>query len=261
MTVLLNAVCLSSEVIMNEKTRRIVRIAAALVLIVCLGICIFYVFDNIKSRHTAEKLNELKGSESEYTVPEILHEYRALCAENEDTIGWLKIEGTTIDNVVMQAPDEINKYLHLDFYGNYSYRGCLFLDEYCDVLCSDNLIIYGHNMKDGSMFGALMDYVNEDFYREHKLICFDSIYEKHTYEVVAAIKTNLNTEDASVFRYDLYVGENDKKMFTEYAKFINDNKLYATDSELQKGDKILTLTTCAYHENEGRFIVVARQIS
>lgn len=246
---------------MNEKARKIVRIIAALVLVVCLGICIFYAVDNLRSKRTSEKLNELKGSESEYTVPEILPEYRALCAENADTIGWLKIEGTAIDNVVMQAPDEINKYLHLDFYGDYSYRGCLFLDEYCDVLHSDNLIIYGHNMKDGSMFGALMDYVNEDFYREHKLISFDSIYEKHTYEVVAAIKTNLNTEDDSVFRYDLYVSENDKQMFKEYVKFIDENRIYTTDSQLQDGDRILTLSTCAYHENEGRFVVIARQIS
>ena len=246
---------------MNEKIRKIVRFIAVAVLILSLGIVIFYSVDKIRSSQTGDKLNELKGSESEDVVPEILPEYRALFAENSDTIGWLKIDGTEIDNVVMHAPNELNKYLHKDFYGDYSYRGCLFLDEYCDVMHSDNQIIYGHNMKDGSMFGALMGYVNEDFYKIHKIICFDSIYEKHTYEVVAAVKTTLNTEDDSVFRYDLYVGENDAEMFDKYAKFLADNKLYDTDSSLEKGDKLLTLSTCAYHEEDGRFIVVAKQIS
>ena len=245
---------------MNDKMRKIIRLIALIALIVSAGVLIFYAVDDLRSKNTGDKLNDLKGAQATSALPDILPEYKALYAENPDTIGWLRIDGTGIDNVVMYAPDEIDKYLHTDFYGNYSYRGCLFVDEYCDILSSDNLIIYGHNMKDYSMFGSLMYYVSEDFYRQHKLISFDTIYEKQTYEIVAAIKTELVPEGSDGFKYYEYTGSGDEDSFSEYVKFIEENKLYDTDAELSPGDKILTLSTCAYHSEDGRFIVVARKI-
>lgn len=245
---------------MNDKMRKIIRLIALIALIVSAGVLIFYAVDDLRSKNTGDKLNDLKGAQATSALPDILPEYKALYAENPDTIGWLRIDGTGIDNVVMYAPDEIDKYLHTDFYGKYSYRGCLFVDEYCDILSSDNLIIYGHNMKDYSMFGSLMYYVSEDFYRQHKLISFDTIYEKQTYEIVAAIKTELVPEGSDGFKYYEYTGSGDEASFSEYVKFIEENKLYDTDAELSPGDKILTLSTCAYHSEDGRFIVVARKI-
>ena len=245
---------------MNDKTRKIIRLIALIALVVSVGILIFYAVDDMRSKNTDDKIKGLKDAEPTFTIPDVLPEYEALYAENADTIGWLKVDGTGIDNVVMYAPDEIDKYLHKDFYGKYSYRGCLFVDEYCDMLSSDNLIIYGHNMKDYSMFGSLMYYVSEDFYRQHKLISFDTIYEKQTYEIVAAIKTELVPEGSDGFKYYEYTGSGDEDSFSEYVKFIEENKLYDTDAELSPGDKILTLSTCAYHSEDGRFIVVARKI-
>ena len=245
---------------MNDKMRKIIRLIALIALVVSVGVLIFYAVDDMRSKGTDDKLKDLKGAQATSALPDILPEYKALYAENPDTAGWLRIDGTGIDNVVMYAPDEIDKYLHTDFYGNYSYRGCLFVDEYCDMLSSGNLIIYGHNMKDYSMFGSLMYYVSEDFYRQHKLISFDTIYEKQTYEIVAAIKTELVPEGSGGFKYYEYTGSGDEASFSEYVKFIEENKLYDTDAELSPGDKILTLSTCAYHSEDGRFIVVARKI-
>lgn len=245
---------------MNDKMRKIIRLIALIALVVSVGVLIFYAVDDLRSKNTGDKLKDLKGAQATSALPDILPEYKALYAENPDTIGWLRIDGTGIDNVVMYAPDEIDKYLHTDFYGKYSYRGCLFVDEYCDILSSDNLIIYGHNMKDYSMFGSLMYYVSEDFYGQHKLISFDTIYEKQTYEIVAAIKTELVPEGSDGFKYYEYTGSGDEASFSEYVKFIEENKLYDTDAELSPGDKILTLSTCAYHSEDGRFIVVARKI-
>ena len=245
---------------MNDKMRKIIRLIALIALVVSVGVLIFYAVDDMRSKNTGDKLKDLKGAQATSALPDILPEYKALYAENPDTVGWLRIDGTGIDNVVMYAPDEIDKYLHTDFYGNYSYRGCLFVDEYCDILSSDNLIIYGHNMKDYSMFGSLMYYVSEDFYRQHKLISFDTIYEKQTYEIVAAIKTELVPEGSDGFKYYEYTGSGDEDSFSEYVKFIEENKLYDTDAELSPGDKILTLSTCAYHSEDGRFIVVAKKI-
>ncbi|MBP3483968.1 MAG: class B sortase [Oscillospiraceae bacterium] len=244
---------------MNGRLRKLLRITAAAVLVFSLGNLLFYLYDDYHSRKTEDQLRELKD-QAELEIPDVLPEYSSIYNENSDTIGWLKIDGTGIDNVVMYAPDEIEKYLHADFYGNYSYRGCLYVDEYCDILRSDNLIIYGHNMKDGSMFGSLMNYADEGFYEKHKYISFDTIYEKQTYEVVAAIKTAIPAAGEECFRYYEYTGSDDVKMFNEYVEFIEENRLYPTDAKLHEGDSILTLSTCAYHADDGRFIVVARKI-
>ena len=244
---------------MNTDTRKIVRVISLIVLIVSLCVLAVYIIGDLRDAKTEDDIKGLKGNDVK--VPEVLDEYAGLYAENSDTIGWLKIDGMTIDYVVMQAPDEINKYLRHDFYGKDSTRGCLFVDEYCDIFNSDNIIIYGHNMKDGSMFGTLDSYADESFYAEHKIIRFDTIYEKHSYEVVAAISTSIPAKDEDVFRYYEYTSSNDEETFLDYADFIEKNKLYDTGVEINPGDKLLTLSTCAYHTTDGRFVVVARQIS
>ena len=244
---------------MNIDTRKIVRVISLIVLIASLCVLAVYVIGDLRDAKTEDDIKGLKGNDVK--VPEVLDEYAGLYAENSDTIGWLKIDGMTIDYVVMQAPDEINKYLRHDLYGKGSTRGCLFVDEYCDIFNSDNIIIYGHNMKDGSMFGTLDSYADESFYAEHKIIRFDTIYEKHSYEVVAAISTSIPAKDEDVFRYYEYTSSNDEETFLDYADFIEKNKLYDTGVEINPGDKLLTLSTCAYHTTDGRFVVVARQIS
>ena len=244
---------------MKLDVRIIIRIIAFMALIVSLCILAVYIIGDIRDAQSDRDINDLKNSDVK--LPDVLDEYAGLYAENSDTIGWLKIDGTEIDYVVMQAPDEINKYLRNDFYGKSSTRGCLFVDEYCDIFKSDNIIVYGHNMKDGTMFGTLDRYANESFYSEHKLIQFDTIYEKHTYEVVAAIKTKIPAKGEKVFRYYEYTSSNDEETFLEYADFIEKNKLYDTGVVINPGDKLLTLSTCAYHTTDGRFIVVAKQIS
>ena len=108
------------------------------------------------------------------------------------------------------------------------------------------------------MFGVIVDYQSEEFYKQHKYISFDTIYEKQTYEVVAAIQTELPSDSAEGFRYNEYTGS-DEKSFAEYVKFIGENKLYDTGVQISPGDKLLTLSTCAYHTESGRFIVIAKR--
>ena len=242
---------------MKQSIRKAIRLVSLVVFIVCAAVLIFYYIGDLRDAETGRKVDKLR--DSEVTVPDILDEYAGLYAENSDTIGWLKIDGTGIDNVVMYVPHDNSRYLHTDFYGNDSYRGCLFVDGWCDVLSSDNIIIYGHNMSDSSMFGSLMYYVSEDFYKQHKTVSFDTIYEKQSYEIVAAIKTELVPEGEYGFKYYEYTGSDDES-FDEYVKFIEENRLYDTDAQLSSGDKLLTLSTCAYHTEDGRFIVVARKI-
>ena len=239
-----------------------IRVIAAVMLAVSLVFLGIYLFQDIHDSNIAKDILKLKGQKIDDSekIPDVLDDYAALYGENKDVIGWLKIDGTNIDNVVMFAPKEHEKYLRHDFYGNYSTRGCLYVDEGCNILHSDNLIIYGHHMKDGTMFGKLEDYSTKTYYLNHKYINFDTIYEKHRYQVVAAIKTEIPPEDKECFRYYHYIGENDTEMLEQYKEFIAENQLYNTGVQLNEGDKILTLSTCAYHTDNGRFIVVAKQI-
>ena len=237
---------------------KIIRIVSLTVFLVCTAAIIVYLISSAKEKQTNEDVRDLKNNGTK--VAEVLDEYAGVYAENQDTIGWLKIDGTAIDYVVMYAPDEIEKYLRTDFYGNHATGGCLFVDEYCDIDTSDNLIIYGHNMHNGTMFADLLKYESEDFGLEHRTIHFDTIYEKHDYELVAAIYTDLDGDEETGFRYYEYVGANDEESFEKYCDFIEKNRLYDTGVTLRPGDRILTLSTCSYHSDDGRFILVARRL-
>ena len=243
---------------MKISLQKVIRIVSLIVFIACTAVLAVYIIGDIRDSESNKNVDKLK--DAEVTVPDVLDEYAGLYAENPDTIGWLKIDGTELDNVVMFSRHDNEKYLYTDFYGNSSYRGCLFVDGWCDVLTSDNIIVYGHHMKDGSMFGVIVDYQSDEFYKQHKYISFDTIYEKQTYEVVAAIQTELPSDGEEGFRYNEYTGS-DEKTFAEYAKFIDKNKLYDTGVRISPGDKLLTLSTCTNILQEERYTLQAVLVS
>ena len=109
-------------------------------------------------------------------------------------VGWIKVEDTKIYYPVMQSIDEPNFYLKHGFDKDYTDYGCPYIQENCDVeKPSDNLVIYGHNMKDGSMFSGLMKFRDKDFWEKHKTISFDTLTDHYEYEVVAVFKTVVYT--------------------------------------------------------------------
>lgn len=134
------------------------------------------------------------------------HNIQALIAENADCIGWLSIDGTNISYPVMYTPSEPQKYLRRNFYGEYSQSGVPFLDGRCD-LQSSNLIIYGHNMRNGTMFSDLKRYVDRDFLNAHRTIKFETTDGVQTFIVTEAQKTN--TSDAW---YDRIAAEDDRQL-------------------------------------------------
>ncbi len=125
--------------------------------------------------------------------PAAEHDIQALIAENADCIGWLSFDGTNISYPVMYTPSDPQKYLRRSFYGKYSQSGVPFLDGRCD-LQSTNLIIYGHNMKNGTMFSDLKRYVDRDFLNAHRTVKFETADGVQTFIVTEALKTN--TSDA-----------------------------------------------------------------
>lgn len=186
-----------------------------------------------------------------------LEKYRALKEENPDFIGWIRVEGTHIDYPVMQSVDEPNFYLKHGFDQKNNSYGVPYLDEACVLGVSNNLVIYGHHMKNGSMFCDLDGYKSIEFRNEHPVIYFDSAQGFCSYEVVAVFTYNTNKEH---FRYDYYTAM-DEAAFAEFKDNVTARQLYATGLEWDFGDEFLTLSTCEYTYNNGRLVVVARKCS
>lgn len=191
----------------------------------------------------------------------ILSKYVNLYKRNNDFIGWLTIEGTVIDYPVMQSMYDEEYYLRRDFDKEYSYAGTLFIDTSCNVeKPSDNIIIYGHHMNTGKMFHELEEYEDEDYYEKHKFITFDTIYGSGTYEVIAAYRTKIYDEDYTGFKYYEFFDARDSVEFENYVSNSKSLTPYNIEASAKYGDSLITLSTCAYHTENGRFVVVARKM-
>lgn len=199
------------------------------------------------------------GEASNIPAPRpVMEKYRALYQENSDLVGWLSIEGTSINYPVTQREDD-EYYLHHDFYGEDSRYGCLYVKNQADVdTPGTNFIIYGHNMKDGSMFGELDLYRKESFWREHPGISFDTLYEERTYEIIAVFRSQVYQPDQEVFKYYQFYQAEDQEEFSRFYENIKELSLYDTGVTATFGDSFLTLSTCSYHVKDGRFVVVAK---
>lgn len=199
---------------------------------------------------------------SENTEPVILPEYAELYEQNGDIVGWITIPDTKINYPVMQSPDNPNFYLKHGFDKGYTDYGCPYVSEECDVnKPSDNLIIYGHNMKNGSMFSALNQFKSKDFWEKHRTVYFNTLYEKQTYEIVAVFKTVVYTDSADEFRYYRFVDAKTPEPFDEYISEVKARAFYDTGVFAKYGDKLITLSTCEYSNKNGRLVLVAKKVT
>lgn len=185
---------------------------------------------------------------------------RNLYLENADMIGWIQIEGTSIDYPVMQTPADPTYYLKHDFEKNYTDYGCPFMQTDCDALAPpDNLIIYGHNMKDGSMFADLAKYRSKDFWQNHKTVWFATELGSSAYEIFAVIHTAVQADAADAFPFYRFVDAAASEEFADYVSACKARALYDTGISAQYGDKLLTLSTCDNITDNGRWLVIAKQ--
>ena len=190
---------------------------------------------------------------------QILPEYVPLYERNSDLVGWIAIPDTNINYPVVQSPDRPDHYLYRDFYGEDSTHGCIYAREACDVQTpSDNVVIYGHRMKDGSMFNNLLHYEKQSYYEAHKYIQFDNLQEHHVYEIMAVFKT---VATASGFDYHLFVDAFDEADFADFVAQCKAMSLYETGVSAEYGDKLITLSTCEYSQDNGRMVIVAKRIT
>ena len=175
-----------------------------------------------------------------------------LFAMNSDCIGWICIPGTAVDYPVMHTPTNPQKYLRQNFYGEYSASGVPFLDGRCGTE-SGNYIIYGHNMRNGTMFGDLCCYTDPAFCAEHPTVEFETADGLNLCEIFAVLKTdnadewyNFNTADG-------------KDAFDECISKAKARSLFQTDVIPEYGQRLLTLSTCYGSSKNGRLLVLAVQ--
>ncbi len=251
----------------KERNRKLIVVLCSIIALGCFGYYGIYYYTADKTQSDYNDLADLKGSTSlssgapgvtiHYTDEEeielkVLEEYETLYNKNRRLIGWLKIEDTNIDYPVLQTTDNIY-YLDHNFEQEYDKNGSLFLDAACDIVHRNtNLIIYGHHMRSGKMFGNLNKYSSESYYKEHPYIQFDTIYEKGTYQVMYVFRSKIYNEDEIVFKYYQFFDAVSEKEFDSNMQEMAAISLYDTGVRAGFGDELLTLSTCDNSEADGR---------
>lgn len=253
------------------------RIITALLIIIAVGsfgYFSWYYLSASKNSGDYAGLAELKKESQKVTdiyhavpadeeEPQVLSKYKSLLNKNKNLIGWIKIDDTNIDYPVMKSLNgKGDYYLDHSFDGKEDRNGSLFMDDACDpVGPSDNLIIYGHNMKSGEMFGQLDLYKDKSFYEKHPKIRFDTIYKEGIYEVMYAFQSRIYSEAEITFKYYQFIECNSELEFNSGLEEMKELSLYDTGLTAEYGDELLTLSTCDYDEDEGRFVVVCKRVT
>lgn len=187
--------------------------------------------------------------------------YAKFYAINQDFVGYLKIDALGVGLPIVQSQED-NYYLKRNIYKEKSKYGCPFVPSDNDMITLDrNTVLYGHNMKDGSIFAALNKYKSLDGFKKAPVIQFDTIYKSYKWKVVAAFITNAERKDDNgyVFPYNFTKLDSDKS-FMDYVACLKERSLYDTGVDIAATDKLLTLSTCAYDFDDARFVVVARLV-
>lgn len=258
---------------MKKFLKTLRSIGIILCFTICIGSIIYIAVEKNSLNEQEEAFVELKdikeqneeGADMVINSDEngVLPEYRKLYDENNDMYGWLRIDGTNVDYPVMQTPDNPNYYLRRNWEGEYSIKGIPYVDERVND-DSENIFIYGHNMDDGTMFGDLPEYKDVSYYKNHRYIEFNTIYERAKYEIVSVSKTVALEDSELLTTSEYYVYQHVEldtpDEFDKYWNNIKKNEYYDTGVTAKYGDRLITLSTCDYWTEGARLLIVAKKI-
>lgn len=269
---------------MKDK-KRIIVLTLLIIAILCLaGAIILFVVQAIEDKKSEEALGNFRLNTNE-SISDIAQDISKLTTElsenvsqtaldtavinpyadsflaNEDMVAWLTIPGTNIDYPVMWTPFDENYYLYRDFNGNENANGCLLLDTDSSLNpLTTNLIIHGHNMKSGAMFGNLTDYENKDFFDNHKEVILHTRESQKNYEIIAVFRSQVYKKTDDVFKFYKFFQANTQEEFDNFYNNIKALSIYDTGITATYGDNFITLSTCVYHVQNGRFVVIAKEV-
>lgn len=275
----------------NERRKKMSDILLVVTIVCLLIVCLLFLHNRIQDKHAQDTVEELRQQASAASeampaptpepaapspaatpaatsaptpvpTPEaVVNPYKEAFLSNKDMCAWLQIPGTNIDYPVMWTPEDEQYYLYRDFDGSSNQNGSLILDtDSCVDPLTTNLIIHGHNMKSGAMFGHLTNYQQESFYQEHRDIILYTEECQRNYEVIAVFRSQVFRKSDDVFKFYQFFQADTQEEFDDFYNNIKDMSLYDTGVTAEFGDHFITLSTCVYHVETGRFVVVAKEV-
>lgn len=235
----------------TNKNKNIFYNIIIAILVVVIGFSLFQIgkilWGYYQGTKTYDSVAQLAGVDKS-KEPKV--DFEKLLAKNPDTKGWIRAEGLNINYPIVQGRDN-DYYLYRMFNGEYNRKGSIFLDYRIEHPFEEFMtIVYGHNMKDSSMFSHLMDYEKQDFYEKHKKMTIFTPDQNYDLEIIGA-----NFLDASASQYKFYFNESEKN---SYISWIEANSLIKTDVKATSSDKIVMLSTCTNVDEDGRFVVFGK---
>ncbi len=203
---------------------------------------------------------ETAAPEPTATPAPYMSPYAAFFEEYPDIVAWLHIPDTSISYPVMWTPGDETYYLYRHYDGSDNQNGSLLLDtdSSLDPLTT-NLIIHGHNMRSGAMFGNLTDYEDKSYYEQHKEMLLFTEDGERTYEVIAVFRSQVYKKKDTVFKFYKFFQANTEEEFNDFYDNIKKLSAYDTGVTAEFGDNFITLSTCVSHVENGRFVVVAKE--
>lgn len=254
------------------KIRKILLIVLYIILAIALALAIFLLIKKNIGK-TPSKLIDIYADETgdegfaneqepskENTESLRITKLKELQEINSDIVAYVEIDGTNISYPVVQTTDN-SYYLYKNYKKEYSEDGSIFLDKDVNLsLPSCNFLMYGHNNQNAAMFSELLNYKNKSYYEEHPKIRFVTNKSDEEYDILACFYSRVYyTHEKNVFRYYYFVNAGTKADFNEYVTNCLQASIYDTGISAKYGDQLLTLSTCSYHTENGRFVVVARK--
>lgn len=266
-----------------KYTRKVLSMALSLIAVVCIALALYLFFhykeedkqvkdaladedslaDHISDDSLSSDVEKPPSSDAsdEDAITYLPNPYAEQYNKNEDMAGWLVIPGTNVDYPVMWTPSDETYYLYRDFEKKDNSNGCLILDTDSSLApLTTNLIIHGHNMKSGAMFGNLTAYEDESYYKEHKDITLYTKECKRNYEILAVFRSQVYKKSQDVFKFYKFFDANTEEEFLDFYNNIKALSIYDTGVTAEFGDHFITLSTCVYHVKNGRFVIVAKEI-
>lgn len=257
---------------MKEKRNMMKKIVSNLVTVVCLGVFFYAAYglfdifmDYYQNRkmlsdvqetfYNAASAEESDTQDEDNSSRTIRPGFKELLKQNSDVVGWITIDGTQIDYPVLQSSNN-KTYLTQNYNNSESRAGSIFLDYRNNIASPGlNTVVYGHRMKDGSMFQHLTKFLDKDFFDSHRTFEFDTLYDSYEAEIFAVYNTLTD------FNYIQTEFANEEEYGQLLTKIQNVSK-FKTDVKVSPSDSIITLSTCDYEldENEGRLVIQAKLV-
>lgn len=253
----------------RKLQKKVVLTAVVVVLSVILILLSLFVFKQKKTPGITEPTGSINTTvtdpdsttNTEGTKPSMLPHMEVLYNQNPEIAGWLTIDNTVVDYPVMYTPNDPEKYIYKNFQGKYDIKGTLFIDAHCNIDPeSDNTIIYGHNMLNGTMFRPVFLYKKESYWKEHPIVKYTTLYEEREYEVIAAFYDRVYYNYEDVFKFYRFIDAEDEADFENAMMNYKEKALYDTGVTAEYGDHLLTLVTCCdNYDRDKRFVLVLRE--